>query len=231
VGSLKRPESYPAKIAGIWADDRPEPDRRARAALHYDATGGVDGYVSYKVLEWECEPRTIQILDIVWACQNAYFGLWSYLASIDLVTTVRFGNAAVADPLPWAMVDRRGFKVTGEDDGLWLRVLDPVAALEARSYEADGEVRIAVSDSLGLADGVYALAVRDGKATVTADKANGASSDVSMDVSALGSLYLGGVRAHTLARSGQVTAQSRAALDTLDALLAHREQPYCVTHF
>jgi hypothetical protein len=60
-------------------------------------------------------------------------------------------DAAVADPLPWAMADRRGFKITGEDDGLWLRVLDPVVALEARSYEADGDVRIAVSDPLGFA--------------------------------------------------------------------------------
>lgn len=231
LGSLQRPQSYPANIAGIWADDRPEPDRRARAALHYDPTGSVDGYVSYKVLEWECEPRTIQILDIVWACHSAYFGLWAYLASIDLVTRVTFGNAAVTDPLPWAMADRRGFKITGEDDGLWLRVLDPVVALEARSYEADGDVRIVVSDPLGLADGVYALSVRDGKATVTIDEARDATSDVSMDLSALGSLYLGGVRVDTLARTGQVASRSRNALDILDALLAHREQPYCITHF
>jgi len=231
LGSLKRPESYSAKIAGIWAEDRPEPDTRARAALHYDPTGSIDGYVSYRVLEWDCEPRTIEILDIVWACQNAYFGLWDYLASIDLVTRVKFGNAAVADPLPWAMADRRGFKITGEDDGLWLRVLDPVVALEARSYEADGDVRIAVSDPLGFAHGVYALSVRHGKATVTADIATDATSDVSMDVSALGSVYLGGVRVDTLARTGQVTSKSRDAIDILDALLAHREQPYCITHF
>jgi predicted acetyltransferase len=92
-------------------------------------------------------------------------------------------------------------------------------------------VRIAVSDPLGLTDGVYSLAVRGGTATVTADKAHGAPSDVSMDMAALGSLYLGGVRADTLARTGQVTAQSRDAIDVLDALLAHREQPYCITHF
>jgi len=104
-------------------------------------------------------------------------------------------------------------------------------AARHRSYETDGDVRIAVSDSLGLADGVYSLAVRGGKATVTADRANGAPSDVSMDVAALGSLYLGGVRVDTLARTGGVTAQSRDAIDLLDALLTHREQPYCITHF
>ena len=137
----------------------------------------------------------------------------------------------MADPLQWAMADRRGFKVTGEDDGLWLRVLNPVVALEARSYEADGEVRIAVADPLGIAGGVFVLSVRDGVATVTSDDSKDAPSDVAMDVAALGSLYLGGVRVDALARTGQVTATSPAALHVLDALLAHREQPYCVTHF
>jgi predicted acetyltransferase len=98
-------------------------------------------------------------------------------------------------------------------------------------YESDGDVRIAVSDPLAIADGVYALSVRGGKATVTADNSKNAPSDVSMDVSALGSLYLGGVRVDTLARTGQVAAKSPATLDLLDALLAHRERPYCVTHF
>jgi predicted acetyltransferase len=231
LGSVLRPASYPAKIAGIWADDAPEPDRRVRAALHYDVAGRIDGYVSYKILPWAAEPRTIVIMDLVWATADAYFGLWDFLASIDLVTVVKYENAAMADPLQWAMADRRGFKVTGEDDGLWLRVLDPVLALEARSYEADGEVRIAVTDPLGIAGGVFALSVRDGSATVTPDDSKDPPAQVSMDVAALASLYLGGVRVDTLARSGQVTSTSPAALHLLDALLAHREQPYCLTHF
>jgi hypothetical protein len=57
------------------------------------------------------------------------------------------------------MAGRRGFRVTGEDDGRWLRVLDPVVATEARSYEADGGVQIAVSDPLDIAGGVFSLSV------------------------------------------------------------------------
>jgi predicted acetyltransferase len=231
LGSVKRPASYPAKVAGMWADDAPEPDRRLRAALHYDAAGRVDGYVSYQVLPWEGEPRTIGVLDLIWAADSAYLGLWDFLASIDLVTTVRFGHAAMAEPLQWALADRRGFKVAGEDDGLWLRVLDPVAALEARSYEADGDLRIALRDPLGIAGGVFWLSVHHGRASVTPDDSKDPRWDVSMGVAALASLYLGGVRAHTLARTGQVTSTSPGALHLLDALLAHRAQPYCVTHF
>jgi predicted acetyltransferase len=129
------------------------------------------------------------------------------------------------------MADRRGFKVVGEQDDLWLRVLDPVVALQARGYEADGDVRIALTDPLAIADGVYALSVRDGEATVTREPATASGVDVSMDVSALSSLFLGGVRASVLARAGQVFPTSPAALDALDAVLAPRECPLCLTHF
>ena len=230
-GSLQRPASYPSKIAGIWAEDKPESDDSIRAALHYDPAGNIDGYVSYGFLGWEIEPRTIMVRDLVWTSQDAYFGLWDYLASVDLVTRVTFGQASMSDSLPWAMVDRRGFKTVGEEDGLWLRVLDPVAALEARSYEADGQLRIALSDSLGIADGVYTLSVRSGEATVTAHKAKDAAFDVAMDVATLGSLFLGGVRVSALARTGQIVSRSVAGIDLLDDLLAHKEPPYCITHF
>jgi predicted acetyltransferase len=40
----------------------------------------------------------------------------------------------VEDPLVWAMMDRAKYRVTAEFDEVWVRVLDPVAALEARPY-------------------------------------------------------------------------------------------------
>jgi len=241
LGSVQRPASYPSKIAGIWAEDEPEPNTGTRAALHYDPAGAIDGYVAYRVLGFDVEPRTITIQDIVWSSQSAYFGLWNYLASIDLVTRVKLGHAAMDDALPWAMVDRRGFNVIGEEDGLWLRVLDPVAALQARTYDAAGDLRICLTDPLSIAGGAYTISVRHGRATVIADTttnvartaASGSLSsidEVSMDISALGSLYLGGVRASVLARTGQITG-SPGAIDTLDTLFGHKEQPHCITHF
>lgn len=122
------------------------------------------------------------------------------------------------------------FNVVGEEDGLWLRVLDPVVPLQARSYEEDGEPCIALSDPLGIAGGVYTLAVRNGQASVVASGEEGAA-NVSMDIAELGSLYLGGVSARVLARVGRISAASAAALDKLDRLLLHREVPFCITHF
>ncbi len=229
TGSITRQAFYPSKITGIWAEDRPLPDPSVRAALHYDPADRVDGYVTYRFVDLPGRPGAIEVTDLVVESQNACFGLWEYLASIDLVTLVGYRQAPVTDPLPWAIRDRRGFRVADEEDGIWLRVLDPVAALCARGYDTDGEVRIAISDPLEICGGIYHLAVREGTATVTA--AGEAPADVSMDVSTLGSLYLGGVRARVLAEAGRITAGSQTALNDFDALMSQEAVPHCITQF
>jgi predicted acetyltransferase len=229
IGSITRQAFYPSKIAGIWAEDRPLPDPFVRAALHYDPAGRVDGYVTYRVADRPGPPGAIDVIDLVSESPNAHLGLWEYLASIDLITLAGYRQAPVTDPLPWSVRDRRGFRVTGVEDVIWLRVLDPVAALRARGYGADGEVRIAIADPLEIAGGTYHLVVRDGAATVTAT--DEAEADVSMDVSTFGSLYLGGVRARVLAEAGRLTARSQAALEEFDALMAQEAMPHCITQF
>ncbi|MDQ1583674.1 MAG: hypothetical protein QOF36_1728 [Microbacteriaceae bacterium] len=233
LGSVERHAAYPARVLGLWAEDGHAPDTRVRAALHYDPAGNIDGYVTYKTTDWVDDPtRTITVLDLVGTTPDAYLGLWEYLASIGLTNSIIVVNASMADALQWALVDVRGFKVTAEDDALWLRVLDPVAALEARPYDVDGEVTIALTDSLGIADGVYTLSVAEGAATVTKhEDAEATSADVSMDISVLGSLYFGGIHARVLARAGRISTTSDAALDTLDVLLAQKEPAYCITRF
>lgn len=230
VGSITRQAFYPSKIAGIWAEDRPLPDPSVRTALHYDPADRVDGYVTYRVADRPGPPETIEVIDLVFDSENACFGLWEYLASIDLITLVGHRQAPATDPLTWAITDRRGLRVVGEEDSLWLRVLDPVTALRARSYDADGEVRIAISDPLEICGGIYHLAVREGAATVAAAAAE-TRADVSMDVATFGSLYLGGVRARVLARAGRISAGSPAALDRLDALMSQEAVPHCITGF
>jgi predicted acetyltransferase len=229
IGSITRQAFYPSKIAGIWAEDRPLPDPLVRAALHYDPADRIDGYVTYRFVD---RPSgAIEVIDLVFESQDAYFGLWEYLASIDLVALVGYRQTPATDPLSWAIKDRRGLRVVGEEDAVWLRVLDPVAALRARGYDADGAVRIAIRDPLEISDGIYHLVVREGTATVTVGVTGDAPADVSMDVSTFSSLYLGGVRARVLATAGRITADSPTALDEFDALMSHKEMPHCITQF
>ncbi len=231
LGAIDRQPFAPQEIAGIWSDHRAEPDPSVRGLLHYDGAGELDGYVSYRPLPWSAATRSnaLEIIDIVTLTLDAYFGLWQYLASIDGATSVRRENAPLTDPLPWAMRDRRGYRVTGGEDGLWLRILDVAPTLQARSYLTDGEISLTIEDPLGITTGEYGLRVRGGTAVVERGAAVSAAA-VTLGIAELSALYLGGVRARTLADAGRITGTPEA-IATLDALMATATEPYCNTHF
>jgi predicted acetyltransferase len=227
LGSIDREAYMPAQIAGLWGYDPPDPDPAVRGLFHYDDAGELDGYVSYKFLGWDDGPRTLLIIDFVPLTGDAYFGLWQHLASIDLATRVKVEHAPITDPLPWALRDRRSYRVTGGEDGLWLRILDVVAALQARAYVVDGDVSLAIDDPLHLTTGHYRVIARDGTARVERTEP---SSSVTLGIAELGALYLGGVRASSLAIAGRLTGPPEG-IAALDALMATRVEPFCNTHF
>lgn len=229
-GSVGRQWPYARRAAGLWGEERPEQDKGVRTAVHYDDDGRPDGYVTYKFAGWETKPYTMRVKDLVAGTDAAYLELWRYLGSLDLVDRVTYDEAAINDPLPWALADRRCRELKGDEDVLWLRILDPVAALEARHYETDGETVIHLKDRLGHAEGAFHLVVTGGKAQVTKVGGNAADGPV-MDISVLGSLYLGGVDAGTLASAGLIQAPDRASIEQLDKLFSVARQPYCITHF
>ncbi|MCC9145335.1 MULTISPECIES: GNAT family N-acetyltransferase [unclassified Arthrobacter] len=232
LGALGRQHGYALRASGTWSEESSEPDKALRGVIRYNADGVPDGYAAYKSLGWRTDPHTMRITDLVAASDEAYRELWRYLGSIDLVERLTFGVAPVEDPLPWMLADRRRYKVTSVEDVLWLRVLDPKAALEARGYAGDGAVVLDVVDPLGFAGGAWLLEVRGGAGRV---RPLGAAEDtghrrVELDAAALGSLYLGAVTGRTLAAAGGVRA-SEDALTVLDELFAAGPAPYCSTHF
>ncbi|MCC3283487.1 GNAT family N-acetyltransferase [Arthrobacter caoxuetaonis] len=231
-GALGRQAGYAKRAAGLWGDV-PEVQQDVRAAVHYDAAGTPDGYVTYRFLPWETEPHTLKVLDLVAVDDTARLELWRYLGSIDLVEKIT-ASAPVADPLPWALADRRRYQVTGVEDTLWLRPLDPAAMLRARGFESDGTVVLTVADPLGIAAGRWLVQVDGTAVTVTElvpgeDGPSGVPA-VEADAAAFGSLYLGGVSAQVLAVSGGVRG-TEEGVAALDRLFAVARPPYCSTHF
>ncbi|WP_411721916.1 GNAT family N-acetyltransferase [Mycetocola sp.] len=217
---------------GIWhhvsgmVDSDGEEDRSVRAAAHYDEHGDIDGYVSYTVTG---DPRTVKLLDLVAADDNAALGLWQYLASIDLTETVTWEQGRLDEPLAWGLEDPRLLRVKAVEDWLWLRVLDPVAALEARPYSSAGNLVLRIVDALGHASGVFRLSVTDAGAQVTREDT--AAPDLELDVWVLGSLYLGGADPLSLAAAGQLAEHSPGAVRTLRNLLASDQPVYGITPF
>ena len=232
-GALGRQVGYAKRAAGLWGE-LPEPEKDLRAAVHYDASGTPDGYVTYKFLPWETEPHTLKVLDLVAVDDYARLDLWRYLGSIDLVERITCTAAPEADPLPWAMADRRRYAVKSVEDQLWLRALDPAAMLRSRGFEASGALVLRITDSLELASGRWLMQVDAGTAVVTElgtrDTLPPGVPTVELEAAAFGSLYLGGVSAQLLSAAGGIRG-SEEAVETLGRLFAVSRAPYCSTHF
>ncbi|GGF01435.1 GNAT family N-acetyltransferase [Mycetocola zhadangensis] len=228
TGSVDRHVGIWGRISG-QPDAPTDDDRAIRAALHYDTTGEIDGYVSYRFTGHGTDARSIEVLDLVAIDDNAYLGLWQYLASIELCDSVSWRAGRLDNPLSWALADPRLISVTAAEDWVWLRILDPIAALEARPYVSDGEIVLRVIDELGFAAGTFRISVTD--ATAHVEREDGATPDVEMDAWVLSSLYLGGADPVVLRAAGQLVEHTDGAAVRLRTLLASNGPVYGITHF
>ena len=209
-------------------------DRRVYLAIAYDAAGKPAGYIAYRTHEQpqSFEPSPLQVLetqDFVAPDLSTWRALWHFLRAHDLVREVRMGWVPEDDPAYDLLLEPRVLRRrTG--DGMWLRVVDVVQALEARGYEpgADGSVVIGVRDELcPWNDGAYRVTVEAGRATV---KRVRAKPSLTMPVGALASLYSGFRTATALARAGRVEG-SASALRTADRLFATAYRPHVMDEF
>ncbi len=180
----------------------------ARQAIVHEGPSGVDGYALFRTKgSWDnAGPNgEVSVQHVVAANPVAYQEIWRYLLSLDLTRTVNLNFGAADEPL-FEMVNEPRRLGTIVKDGLWLRVVDVPAALAARRFPTHDLV-IGVRDTLMPANtGLFRLSGER-----TTDPA-----DVTMDVGALGALYLGGGSASALATAGRLEcAGSWAVEDTL----------------
>ena len=226
-GSVERPAFYRTILTGAFRWEDRGPDHKLRAAVHLDADGRADGYALFRHAGEQDGRATVDVVDLAWVSAPAYLRLWRFLADLDLVQRVRWRRAPAADPLEWALVDPFAVRVTRVEDMLWVRVLDVVAALEARPWGRDGEVVLEVDDPLGHAAGRFRVTTSGGRAQVArTDDAAG----VRLAADTLGSLYLGGVEVATLRDAGRLVGDE-PAVATWAAMADAGASPYCITGF
>ncbi|WP_017242126.1 GNAT family N-acetyltransferase [Streptomyces sp. SS] len=209
-GALSRPHRWWALRAG----QPPIAPAPRYVAVHRDADGVADGYVSYAI----AEPDTLRVDEVI-ATEDAVFtALARFVLGHDLVSRVEFKHVPPGHPLRWQLADFRAGEVSRDTDWLWVRLLDVPRALSARGWFTDGELVLDVDDPFLGEHGRYLLTVRDGKADcVPTDR----EPDLSLDVRDLGSLYLGGTAPSTLVRAGHVRAHRPDAAALADALFLH----------
>ena len=228
-GEMSRKPSWWEMLALDPDDDRDGGSARY-VVVHEDADGTPDGFVAYRLKEGAAGGYfELQVLDFAAASDRLEAVLLRYLIEVDLVRRVRWRGAPVDLSLRWRLADPRAVEVAGEQDHLWLRVLDVARCLSARSYAAEGGGVIEVVDGRRPeVGGRFGLdAGRDGAACarVTVEP------DVVLDVAELGSLLLGGVTWSTLRRAGMVDERTPGTVDRLDALFRPDRAPHCTTNF
>ncbi|MET8284625.1 GNAT family N-acetyltransferase [Streptomyces sp. RPA4-2] len=197
-------------------------------AVYRSADGEVEGLVAYKSDDnWGDAKQPLNTATVKWligVTPAAERALWHYLCSIDWITQVKTGWRAPDDLLPDFLPDPRAARITTQADWLWVRILDVVRAMEARTYAGSGTLVLDVTDGDGLSAGRYRLdAGPDGAVCAP----TGQSADLTLDVRELSALWLGEASAVRLAALGRVREEREGAASVADALLRTSRRPWC----
>lgn len=168
--------------------------------------------------------QTATVQELIATTPAAERALWLYVCSIDWITKVKSGSRGPDDLLPYYLPDRRAARITDHADWLWVRVLDVVRALEARTYDVAETLVLEVVDSDGLAAGRFRLdAAPEGASCAP----TGESADLTLGAGELASLWLGGESALRLTALGRVREEREGAARKADALFRSPGRPWC----
>jgi predicted acetyltransferase len=160
------------------------------------------------------------VIEAVGASAEATRGIWRYLLDIDWMDRVRAGLLPLDHELFLLLREPRRLMFNYRD-GLWVRLVDLEAALNARAYKPGEPVTVEVDDAFCPWNaGVWELGP-DG-----ASRSSG-EPELRLEVSALGSAYLGGFTFSQLARAGRIEVLDDGALDRADMLFRTDRYPWC----
>jgi len=190
-----------------------------RYLLHRDDSGLVDGIANYR-LPWSprIEDAGTLVVDMLEATtDDAYRSMWGLLLDFDLTKRIVASTRPADEPLRWMLRNPRALRVTRQSDNLWVRLLDIPAALTARTYDLEAQLTFTVpTDPMCPGNkGTWLLDTRG--PTPTCRRVQGPA-DLTIDLAALGALYLGGNSAALLTSVGHIrphAADSAALLSRL----------------
>ncbi len=184
--------------------------------------------------EWDVRGAhcTITVEEALGSTPRGTRAIWRYLLDVDLMRTLKTWRLPPDHPILLLTAEPRRLGLT-VGDGLWLRIVDVKAALEGRTYGPDphagGRIVLDLSDEYCPWNaGRWMLEVSEGRAGVATTRA---PADLALDANDLGSLYLGGFSATSLAHSGRVVELRPGGLAAADALFHTALQPWCPQEF
>ncbi|NNG36107.1 GNAT family N-acetyltransferase [Nakamurella aerolata] len=202
-----------------------------RYVLHYNASGDVDGYATYRFKEGfgsSGPDGEVHVGLLAGQDAAAYAGLWRYLLDLDLARKFVRRNAPTDELLRLLVTDARAVH-TEVTDNIYVRLVDVAEALRARRYATEIDLVLEVADrQLPGNSGRYRLRGGPDDATVARTKA---APDLSLSVLELGTAYLGGVSLFDLHRAGRVAEHTAGAAAAAATAFGSPIAPWCPDEF
>ncbi|MFD4634552.1 GNAT family N-acetyltransferase [Streptomyces sp. NPDC058284] len=234
-GAVNRDEEWWLRNTGLQAS--PEfPWQEPFYALYRAPSGRVDGLIAYRTTtnQWgesRLPRNTATVLGMTAVTPAAERALWHFVCAIDKVTEVETGWLAPDDLLPQLLPNPRAARVTAHADWLWVRILDVVRALEARTYDVPGSFVVEVVDAAGFAGGRYRLEAAPGDGAGVGGAAvcspTTEEPDLTLGVGELAQLWLGDASVMRLVALGQVVEERAGAAAVADAVFRTSRRPWC----
>jgi predicted acetyltransferase len=193
-----------------------------RVVLELD--GESAGYALYRVKhEWDPSgfpTGALIVVEAVTPTVEATRELWRWLLDFDLTAQIVADFLPLDHPLFLLLAEPRRAKLT-VGDALWVRLVDVGTALSARTYAGDAELVVDVADEF--------LPENAGRWRLGPDGAERTDADpeLRLDVTGLGSVYLGGFRFADLVRAARAEELVPGAADRGDALFRTSALPWC----
>jgi predicted acetyltransferase len=163
---------------------------------------------------------SVTVVEAVGQSPEAVRAIWRYLLDIDWMARVKASLLPLDHPLLLLLAEPRrlGFSLR---DGVWVRLLDVATALSARSYQDRGSVVIEVIDAFCPWNAGRWRVGSDG-----VDRTDDAP-HLRCDITALGSVYLGGFTWRQLVRALRVQELVPGIAAHADALFQTGNAPWC----
>lgn len=195
-------------------------------AVH-EGDAGPDGYVAYRIKHgWE-DGHELKVVELIADGPVAEASLWRYVLDVDLVRKVKAEHRALHEPLFWMLANPDHLKIEPWI-GLWVRLVDVTAALEARRYAAEDRLVLEVIDTF--CDWNVGRIELDGGPEGATCKPTTAEPDLTVTTETLGAAYLGGTGFRDLARAGRVHGEPEV-LARADRMFGWDPSPWCPVVF
>lgn len=192
-----------------------------RVVLYSD--GEPRAYALYRVnqkMETGSSVGHVAVIEAIGADPEATRGIWRFLFDVDWVARVKAMLLPMDHPLIHMVARPRELKWRAHD-GVWVRLVDLPAALAARTLGAGDPVVFEVADAFCPWNAGCWRVGGAGAERTTAD------ADLACDVTALGSVYLGGFSFRQLLRAGRIEERRTGAAGRADAIFPADRAPWC----